>query len=100
MAIHNRGYYREMRHKHICRKKYINHALNDYWVYKYDGQYSKGKIHCSCGMCCAKTRNKSYKRRHIYGNYAPSINYKHSDRKKIESMRDKAKEYNGTNIYL
>jgi hypothetical protein len=21
------------------------------WIYKYNGQYSKGKIHCSCWLC-------------------------------------------------
>ena len=76
MATHNRGYYRYMRNKHISRKKRIVHEMNDYWIYKYDGQYSKGKIHCSCGMCMIKTRNKKYKRRHIQSNYALNINYK------------------------
>lgn len=31
-----------------------------------------------------KTRNKN--RRHVYGNYAPSINYSPSDQRKIDSM--------------
>ena len=43
----DRGYYREMREKHIKRKKKMS---AHYWHYKYDGQYSKGKIHCSCEM--------------------------------------------------
>lgn len=90
MATHNRGYYRDMRDKHIRRKKRIVHELNDYWVYKYDGQYSKGKIHCSCPLCCAKTRNKKYKRRL---NLAPSINYKPSDLKKIEAMEEQAEDW-------
>lgn len=58
---HSRNYYREMRAKHIRRKKKLIHKLNDYWYYKYDGQYSKGKIHCSCPMC----RGKDYRGRHI-----------------------------------
>lgn len=48
---------------------------------------SKGKIHCSCGMCRTKTNNKG-KHRKIHGNYAPSKNWKFSDLKKIESMND------------
>lgn len=35
-----------------------------------------------------KTRNKGYSRRHIHGNYAPSINYKPSDLRKIQSMNE------------
>ena len=48
-----RSYRREVRNKAIRRKKRICHQV--YWDgcdwYKYDGQYSKGKIHCSCKMC-------------------------------------------------
>ncbi len=57
------AYTREMRNKHIARKKRIcraiyggsSHKLNEsptpgFW-YKVDGRYSKGKIHCSCKMC-------------------------------------------------
>jgi hypothetical protein len=70
MASRNRGYYREQRQKHINRKKKIIHNLNDYWYYKYDGDLSKGKIHCSCWMC----RQKTYD------------NWKHSDKQRIEEM--------------
>ena len=55
--------------------------------------YSKGKIHCSCGMCMAKTRNKGYRRRHIHGNYAPSINYKISDLRRQQAMDADEQEY-------
>lgn len=56
----SRSYIREVRNKKIARKKRI--CRNIYgpailvgenvgsW-YKHDGQYSKGKIHCSCKMC-------------------------------------------------
>ncbi len=56
-----RGYSREMRIRHIFRKKGIVKRLGGYWNYKYDGQYAKGKIHCSCGMCSTKTRKDGYK---------------------------------------
>ena len=48
-------------------------------------QYSKNKIHCSCGMCSAKTRNKG-KRRMIPKNYSPSINYTIKDQKRKDEM--------------
>lgn len=88
METRNRGYYRKQRNKHIRRKKKIIHMLNNYWHYKYEGVLSKGKIHCSCGMCTNKTRNKGYVRRHVHGNYAPNINFKPSDLRKIDSMND------------
>lgn len=44
-----------------------------YWYVEYRGMLSKGKIHCSCGMCSCKTKNKG-RRRHLHGNYAPSYN--------------------------
>ena len=36
-------------------------------------------------MCRSKTNNKG-KHRLIHGNYAPSKNWKHSDRQKLDSM--------------
>ena len=55
-------------------------------------QYSKNKIHCSCPMCSAKTRNKGHRRKRK--NYAPSINYSMMDLKKQQSMDDDEKENN------
>lgn len=84
----DKAYYREMRKKHIARKKRIVHDCYyniDNW-YNCDGKYSKGKIHCSCGMCRAKTNNKSWKKRTIHGNYEPNHNWKPSDLRKIEKM--------------
>jgi len=81
MANRNRGYYREMRKKAIKRKKHIINSYRQdnppafidakcsgpelykldnsrefgccdpYWFVEHDGMLSKGKIHCSCGMC-------------------------------------------------
>ena len=51
MIHHNRLNRRYARHKAICRKKYIsNHVFGFDW-YKFDGMYSKGKIHCGCKLC-------------------------------------------------
>ena len=85
------AYYRWVRRKHIRRKKRIVNAVCRNWWYPYDGMYSKNKVHCSCGMCMAKTRNKG--RRHIPGNYAPSLNYKHSDAIKVLRMNEAIKEF-------
>lgn len=46
-------------------------------------QYSKNKIHCSCPMCSAKTRNKGHSR---HKGMVPGINYKISDVRKIQKL--------------
>lgn len=77
----DRGYFREMREKHIKRKK---KKSKHYWYYKFDGQYSKGKIHCSCSMC----RNKTYG-----GAWTPEPNWKYSDKVRIDAMDKEISEY-------
>lgn len=89
------AYNRDVSRRKALRKQRI--AASYYWgkIYPYYDnlhQYSKNKIHCSCGLCVAKTRNKKYKRRHIHGNYAPSINYKIRDKRILDSMDFKEKE--------
>ena len=81
----------EKRHndwKKAIRKKKIINAYG--WDY-YDNlhQYSKNKIHCSCGMCSRyrKTNNRGRKRK-IPGNYAPSKNWSESDRRRLDEMED------------
>ena len=83
------------------RKQKIDWAVSSYyweWYcsdgygwYKNLHQYSKNKIHCSCALCSAKTRNKG-KRRTLSGNYAPSINYKISDKRKLDNLNFQLKE--------
>ena len=47
-------YYRWVR-KHISKKcKCLDHEIHHFYWYKNDGQYSKGKIHCSCNLCRPK----------------------------------------------
>lgn len=53
-------------------------------------QYSKNKIHCSCPICSAKTRNKGHRRK--AKNYAPSINYSRMDKRRYDSMINDLKE--------
>lgn len=60
----NRGYYRRERIRHINRKKNIIKRVSaegyPIWHYKYEGELSKGKIHCSCKLCQA-SRGKGRK---------------------------------------
>ena len=71
-------YYRYERRRHINRKKGIikrcSGGGDPWWVVKYDGELSKGKIHCSCPMC------------RFHGQ-------SHSDMKKSDKMRYMEKEY-------
>lgn len=84
--IRNKGYYREMRKKHINRKKKIANEIH--WYYKYDGMFNKGKIHCGCACCRSKVNNKGKHR-----NYHPTKNWKHSDMMQIASMDAEIADY-------
>ena len=53
------AYRRMIRNKHIRRKRRIIVGIVGTEWYNHLGQYSKGKIHCSCGMC---TFSKKYNR--------------------------------------
>jgi hypothetical protein len=52
----NRAYYRHHRERVINRNSKLAKQFYGDGYYKYPGQFSKGKIHCSCGMCRIKTR--------------------------------------------
>ena len=78
----DRGYLRRERAKHIKRRKRIS---KHYWYVEHDGYLDKGKIHCSCPFCSAKTRNKGKRRQNAHG-FSPAINYKISDLKKIQRL--------------
>jgi hypothetical protein len=87
---------RYQRERHIKkRKRIVKEVYPSYCFpyFNYDGKFDTFKVHCSCGMCMAKTRNKKYRRRHIHANYAPSINYKISDKRKVEAMAADIDEY-------
>lgn len=92
----SRAYNRDVtRRKALSRRqlarKIYSRSEKDY----YDNlhQYSKNKIHCSCPMCSAKTRNK-HKRRGNGRGFASSINYKISDQRKVDAMKEDLKENN------
>lgn len=61
-----RSFRRDVRNRKIARKKRLCRELYGASIggvespgkwYNHDGQYSKGKIHCSCKMC---TYSKTY----------------------------------------
>ena len=73
-----------LRKRRIANEIYRNHDSQGNYTPYYDNlhQYSKNKIHCSCPDCSAKTRNKGKRRQKVNGWY-PSVNYKHSDLRKL-----------------
>lgn len=73
-----------LRKRRIDKHVFWHSKLTEYpGMYDNLHQYSKNKVHCSCPMCSVKTRNKGRRDRK---NYSPSINYKHSDIKKVQRM--------------
>ena len=79
-----------LRKRRIAREVYYDGDTHPYNNNLH--QYSKNKIHCSCSMCSAKTRNKG-KRRNLHGNYSPSLNYRISELRKQRSMDADERDY-------
>lgn len=59
--LKGRAYTRYMRKTHISKKMQKDLSYNMGRWHKFNGQYSKGKIHCSCPMCSTKTRRDGHK---------------------------------------
>lgn len=89
MIHKNRNNRRVMNIKKAKRKKRIvkSHDYLDYIKCDY-GHLNKGKIHCSCPLCSAKS--KHYLGRKIYRS---EMSWKHADRVKRLSMNEKIKDY-------
>lgn len=99
MIHKNRGNRRDVTELKAERKIRICHNLNDYWRYPAKGYFRKGKIHCSCPMCSAKTNDKHNKSmgpvdeiyhrgsrlRGTHMRYGRK-NYKLSDKRKVDRM--------------
>lgn len=86
--MRNRGWRRKKDFSKAIRKNNIDKELTSWhYILCYNNlhEYSKNKIHCSCAMCSAKTRNKG-NRRKLSGNYSPSINYTIKDQKRKDEM--------------
>ena len=71
-----------------------NPGTTGYWMpfcaVKHRGMLSKGKIHCSCPMCRAKTRNKGSRRK---GSLSPAHNYTIADQRKLDAMAADIRDY-------
>ena len=71
-------------------------SWQSYWYVKHRGCLNKQSIYCSCPCCTRKTRNKGHRRhkhKRTYPNYYPALNYKVSDKRKIESLKEKEKDF-------
>ena len=81
-----RNWKKAIRKRRIAKEIYPSIFGDSKEYYDNLHQYSKNKIHCSCGFCCAKTRNKSESRRKIPHNYAPNYNPSIRDKKSLEKL--------------
>ena len=87
----------------VSRRKALSRRQLARKIYPYDEhdyydnlhQYSKNKIHCSCPVCSAKTRNKGRRDRK---NYSRSLNYKATDLRKLMTMDENETDTLGTQI--
>lgn len=84
-----KSYVKAKRKQQLAKEIYYDGANRPY----YDNlhQYSKNKIHCSCPVCSAKTKNKGRKS----NNYNPTHNHKISEKRKIMAM-----DYDKMEFYL
>lgn len=104
MIHKNRGNRHYLTEKKVRRKIRIIHELNDYWSYPAEGYLRKGKIHCSCPMCTAKTNGSINKSRGPVSDSRHGTrlavtnarygrkNYKTSDKRRVDRMQDMLKE--------
>lgn len=81
-AGHGRAYHQHYTKVHIHRKaeilRYFMLGPDDLCrELKEPHRLNKGKVHCSCPLCTEKTRN---------------LGWKHSDKKRIQAMKDEIKE--------
>lgn len=81
----------QRRHKDFSKaKRKAKISAENFGFDYYDNlhQYSKNKIHCSCGLCRRKTNNKTHS--HVW---YPAMNWMMCDRRRIEAMADEQKDY-------
>ena len=81
--------------KKAIRKKNICEQVYGIEYYNNLHQYSKNKVHCSCPLCAAKTGD-THNNRKITGTHQRygKKNWKIGDKRKIQVLNDKLKEYN------
>ena len=106
MIHKNRGNRRKQNARKALRKQRISREIFDCEMYDNLHEYDKNKVHCSCPMCKDKT-NTSKDKSHgptdqsrPYSTKIPTTNdrygkknYKISDRKKIDDMREQERDF-------
>ena len=91
---HDKSYSRDQDYRHAVKRRRIDRELSSYiWHDWYNNlhQYSKNKIHCSCGLCACKT-NGSRARRHSCHTTEPAENWSTRDRRQIEDQENQLDE--------
>lgn len=86
------------RKRRIARQVYYSWHDSDWDYYDNLHQFSKNKIHCSCSMCSAKTRNKGKRSQNAHG-YSPRINYKISDLRKIQRLEFSEEDFQNFDFF-
>lgn len=93
MIHRHRGNRRYQTYLKAKRKERIVHELNDYWYYPHFGQYRKGKIHCSCPMCAAKTNTRMNKSRGPVSSSTSDVRHVRGSRLSVTNQRYGKKNY-------
>lgn len=89
-----RGKRRKTDYAKAVRKERIAKELYGTWFNNLHA-YSKGKIHCSCAMCAAKTNRHARSSRLTVGTLhrLGTKNYAYSDQKKLSGFLFEQEEY-------
>jgi hypothetical protein len=103
MIHKNRGTRRKQNYTKARRKARIIHNLNDYWFYNSLHELSKGKIHCTIGSAKTNGKNnkskgpvdgaRSFCRLAVTNERYGRKNWKVSDKRKIDNMKNQKEEY-------
>lgn len=104
MKAENRGVRYDATKKKAERKAAVDRAVHGSCSYPSFGYYRKGKIHCSCAMCAAKTNGRINKSRGpvsedhrgtrlavTNGRYGRK-NYCAADKRKVDAMSARVQE--------
>ena len=93
--IHDRAYDRAKSHSKALRKYHIDKdRAAGRWTLWYNNlhSYDKGKIHCDCSLCRAKTNNKG---RSSPQGWDKSTNWSIADKRKLDDLKNQVEELYG-----
>ena len=104
MRTDSRGVRYDITKKKAKRKAAIDHAVHGSWGFPSIGYYRKGKVHCSCAMCAAKTNGRINKscgpvsedhrgtRLAVTNGQYGRKNYCAADKRKVDAMSARVQE--------